>query len=161
MKKGSNIRHVSITINPDDKTVKVTFSPHKTQMDKDTVVNRLNDLIAGFGLGINIVLSNSTMLRAPTKIETDEHLYVFADPMKDNPLYKARTTLYNEISNALSGILSEMFSDVLWIDKTRAYQQEMVTAMTKEEADKYKEHVQEIVDKVKAQVTQDGNPKMQ
>jgi hypothetical protein len=141
-------RRILFTITPDIKSIKVSFTPTLKTNDLKEVTSHVNSLLAGTSIGMKILLSHFTILRAPTQVERDANLYVFKNPDSDNELYKARKQIYDEFAAVFDNILKESFPDVVYIMNSLKYQQETAMEMTPEEAKQYQKAVQAIVNEV-------------
>ena len=159
MKKKAKVRRIVISVFEEENRVSVSFVPRLSSKQQDNVSKHLNTLVNGFSLGLQTLLRNDVMLRPATPEETEANIYVFKDAEKDNKLYDARKNLYNQFTDVLSSIVAQLFPDVLYINRSIEYQQNLVTEMTPEEAKAHQETIQKIVDQLKdGGKTDEGDP---
>lgn len=159
MNKKAKVRRIVISVFEEENRVSVSFVPRLSSKQQDNVSKHLNTLVNGFSLGLQTLLRDEPMLRPATPEEVEAKVYVFKDIEKDNKLYDARKYLFNQFTDVLSSILAELFPDVLYINRSIEYQQNLVTEMTPEEAIAHQETIQKIVDQLKDGGKKDeGNP---
>lgn len=159
MKKKAKVRRIVISVFEEENRVSVSFVPRLSSKEQDNVSKHVNTLVNGFSLGLQTLMRNELMLRPATPEEIEAKVYVFKDVEKDNKLYDARKHLFNQFTDALSSIIAELFPDVLYVNRSIEYQQNLVTEMTPEEAKAHQEKVQKIVDLIKSvkDVAQQGD----
>lgn len=137
--------------NRTSRKMRVVFTP-KLQTDV-TTMQELSELInltlAGTQRSLEILMGNLDVLRPATDVEREHHVYIFKDTERDQALYKKRKEIYETFASVFNDTLQMLFPDVLYIDGTLKYQQELCFDKTSEEVEEYKQVVEKIAKAVK------------
>lgn len=144
------IRKINITADVGKGQLKIKFNP-KPSVQDESIGEYLNILLDGISKGLQQLLVYIPMMRPPTQLEEENHLYVFANAKEDNELYNARKYLYMSISNAFNTTLKELFPDIVFIDSTTEARREAVLQMSQEDAEVYKKEIEQLIENIKEQ----------
>ena len=88
------------------------------------------------------------MLRPATEREVEEGIYIFADPEKDNELYKIKKAVYQGVVDYLDRLMHALFPDIMYIQGALERLQERSEGLTPEEAEEFKKLLEEIKNEV-------------
>jgi MinD-like ATPase involved in chromosome partitioning or flagellar assembly len=144
------IRKINITADVGKGKLKIKFNPKPT-FQEESIGEYLNILLDGVSKGLQHILARIPMMRPPTQLEEENHLYVFANAEEDNKLYNARKYLYMSISEAFNTTLKNLFPDIVFIDSTTEARREAVLQMSQEDAEVYKKEIEQLTEKIKEQ----------
>lgn len=138
----AHVHKITYTVNTREQALQVEFFPKKN-LDRNVL---LNGVLSGLQLSMEKLLHDAPVLRPVTPEERDLHMYVFKDQNRDNALYKERKALHDSIAVIFENTLHDIFPDVVYIDSTRMYQQELAFDKTQEEVDEYHTQVKEVTE---------------
>lgn len=129
--------------------ISVKFTPYIRDKSDSDVQLYLNVLLSGLTVAMSRLLRDLPLLRPATKEELDAKIYIFKYEEKDNRLYNVRKQLHRELSNTFSSALTNLFPDVEYINDTLVNQQELVMAMTPEQAAQHKKDIEDLAKSIK------------
>jgi hypothetical protein len=127
------------------KDLTVSYTP---KFKKENHDNYLKLLLSGFGQGMVDLLAGLPMLRPATEREVEEGIYIFADPEKDNELYKIKKAVYQGVVDYLDRLMHALFPDIMYINGALERLQERSEGLTPEEAEEFKKLLEEIKNEV-------------
>jgi len=127
------------------KDLTVSYTP---KLKKENHDKYLKMLMSGFGQGMVDLLAGLPMLRPATEREVKEGVYIFADPEKDNELYKIKKAVYQDVVDYLDRLMHALFPDIMYIQGALERLQERSEGLTPEEAEEFKKLLEEIKNEV-------------